>query len=208
MFALLVQGIIMGITLSLMIGPNFFQLIQISIDSSYRHALVYAYGVWLSDLLLILVAVLGVSYISAFLQNRTIILCEGYGVAVLLIIFGVNSFFAKKIVKDTTENITHKTDIVLFSKGFMVNTFNPFNVIFWITLSSHFDYTQSDSILKVIFYFSVVFIVVVLTDIGKAKLASRIRKNLTAANLLLVNKVTGALLVASGLILVFRVFYM
>ena len=130
MFALLVQGIIMGVTLSLMIGPNFFQLIQISIDSSYRHALVYAYGVWLSDLLLILVAVLGVSYISILLQNRTIVLCEGYGVAILLIIFGINSFFAKKIVKDTTENITHKTNVVLLSKGFMVNTFNPFNIIF------------------------------------------------------------------------------
>ena len=208
MFALLVQGIIMGVTLSLMIGPNFFQLIQISIDSSYRHALVYAYGVWLSDLLLILVAVLGVSYISILLQNRTIVLCEGYGVAILLIIFGINSFFAKKIVKDTTENITHKTNVVLFSKGFMVNTFNPFNIIFWITLSSHFDYTQSDSIIKVIFYFSTVFVVVVLMDVGKAKLASRIRKNLTATNLLWVNKITGVLLVASGLILVFRVFYM
>ncbi len=208
MFALLVQGIIMGITLSLMIGPNFFQLIQISIDSSYRHALVYAYGVWLSDLLLILVAVLGVSYISVLLQNRTIVLCEGYGVAALLIIFGINSFFAKKIIQDTTENITHKTNVVLFSKGFMVNTFNPFNIIFWITLSSHFDYTQSDSIIKVIFYFSTVFLVVVLMDVGKAKLASRIRKSLTATNLLWVNKITGVLLVASGLILVFRVFYM
>lgn len=208
MFALLVQGIIMGITLSLMIGPNFFQLIQISIDSSYRHALVYAYGVWLSDLLLILVAVLGVSYISIFLQNRTIVLCEGYGVAALLIIFGINSFFAKKIIQDTTENITHKTNVMLFSKGFMVNTFNPFNIIFWITLSSHFDYTQSDSIIKVIFYFSTVFLVVVLMDVGKAKLASRIRKSLTATNLLWVNKIIGVLLVASGLILVFRVFYM
>jgi threonine/homoserine/homoserine lactone efflux protein len=208
MFALFTQGILMGITLCLMIGPNFFQLIQISIDNSYRHALVYAYGVWLSDLVLIVAAVLGVSYINILLQNHTIILCEGFVVAFLLILFGVNSFFTQNVVKSNIENITHESDSVLFSKGFIVNTFNPFNIIFWITLSSHFDYTQVDSTLKVIFYFSIVFIVTVLTDIGKAKLACRIRKNMTTANLLLINKITGILLIASGLILVFRVFYM
>ena len=208
MIALFLQGIIMGITLCLMVGPNFFQLIQISIDSSYRHALVYAYGVWISDLVLILAAVLGVSYISVLLQNHTIVLCEGYGVATLLIIFGINSFFSKKIASSNVEKTINNSNLVLFSKGFVVNTFNPFNIVFWITLSTHFDYTQADSTLKVIFYFSVVFIVTVLTDIGKAKLAIRIKDNLSEKNLLLMNKTTGILLVASGLILVFRVFSM
>ena len=208
MIALFLQGIIMGITLCLMVGPNFFQLIQISIDSSYRHALVYAYGVWLSDLVLILGAVLGVSYVNAFLQNHTIILFEGYIVAILLIIFGISSFFSKKIANTNVEKNTNNSNLVLFSKGFVVNTFNPFNIIFWITLSSHFDYTQADSTLKVIFYFSIVFIVTVLTDIGKAKLAIRIKDNLSEKNLLLMNKTTGVLLVVSGLILVFRVFSM
>jgi threonine/homoserine/homoserine lactone efflux protein len=205
MFALFTQGILMGITLCLMVGPNFFQLIQISIDNSYRHALVYAYGVWVSDLVLILAAVLGVSYINILLQNHTIILCEGAIVAFLLIIFGLNSFFSKKIVENTVENITHESNAVLFSKGFIVNTFNPFNIIFWITLSSHFDYTQANSALKVVFYFSIVFLVTVLTDMGKAKLACRIKENLTSPNLLLVNKIIGILLIVSGLMLVFRI---
>lgn len=208
MITLFLQGIIMGITLCLMVGPNFFQLIQISIDSSYRHALVYAYGVWLSDLVLILAAVLGVSYVNAFLQNHTIILCEGYFVAALLIIFGISSFLSKKIASSSVKKATNNSNLVLFSKGFVVNTFNPFNIVFWITLSTHFDYTQADSTLKVIFYFSIVFIVTVLTDIGKAKLAIRIKDNLSEKNLLLMNKTTGVLLVASGLILVFRVFSM
>ena len=50
-FSIITQGILFGLTLSLMVGPAFFSLIQTSITQGFRSGSQLAMGVALSDVL-------------------------------------------------------------------------------------------------------------------------------------------------------------
>ena len=49
----LLKGIISGITISLLIGPIFFALVELTIFKGWRCGLLYVFGVLISDVILI-----------------------------------------------------------------------------------------------------------------------------------------------------------
>ena len=47
------QGILAGLWINILVGPIFFGLIQLAAERGARAGLIYAAGIWLSDILLV-----------------------------------------------------------------------------------------------------------------------------------------------------------
>ena len=60
MFAAILEGLEMGLLLSMMIGPVFFALVNTSLDHGFKQSAILAFGVFLSDLVYVLVTNFGV----------------------------------------------------------------------------------------------------------------------------------------------------
>jgi threonine/homoserine/homoserine lactone efflux protein len=86
------QGISLGLILAAMIGPAFFMLLQIAIEKNFKEAVYFACGIALSDAAYITLAIIGLSQV---LSNSAVKPIMGYAGSIMLIAFGLSSFFKK-----------------------------------------------------------------------------------------------------------------
>jgi len=195
----LFKGIISGITISFLIGPIFFALVDITISKGWKCGLSYVFGVLLSDVIIIYL-------VETILQQFTFdsIKTEiGLVGGILLIIFGVATFLAKTNIKSL--DITNvKTLVGAFAKGVTINIFNPFVTVWWITMfttvSIHYVHFSE----KFLFYFGIL-LMVFLFDLLKMRFAYFLKQKLTANNLNKVKKFVGVCLFVFGLMMIVKV---
>ena len=64
----LLKGIMLGLLLSILVGPILFALIQAGIERGFRAGAMIGLGIWISDLLFILFAYFGISYLLDILE--------------------------------------------------------------------------------------------------------------------------------------------
>ena len=84
MIQALIEGVGMGLLLSLMIGPVFFTLIQTSLEQGFRHSFILATGILFSDLIYVLITYWGVSII---INNPLLEIYLGFAGGVILTSF-------------------------------------------------------------------------------------------------------------------------
>jgi len=61
----LLNGLFFGLTLTILLGPIFFALIQTGVERGFRAGVVLGSGIWISDIIFIIAVYLGVSRIVA-----------------------------------------------------------------------------------------------------------------------------------------------
>lgn len=195
----LLKGIISGITISFLIGPIFFALVELTIFKGWRCGLFYVFGVLISDVVLIY-AVETILQQFPFEHIKTEI---GFFGGILLIIFGVATFITKADIE--VANIKKiKTLFQSFLKGVTINVFNPFVTIWWITMYTTISISYIHFSDKFLFYFGILFMVF-LFDLLKMRFAYYLKQNLTIDKLLIVKKVAGICLFFFGIIMIVKV---
>lgn len=202
------DGIKAGLALSVLVGPILFAIVQTSIEQGFRAGLTFGLGIWSSDLVYILAISYSISQLVELSQwpgmDMTISIVGG----LILLGFGVNSLlmvppqidmFRKKAVRFSSYP-------ALWLKGFLINGFNPFTVTFWILLPGIL-FTQKNLAPDEakLFCFGIL-MALVATDSVKIALAKFIRKWLKPANILLMRKVIGGILICIGTYLLLRIF--
>jgi len=194
----LIEGISMGLLLSAMIGPVFFTLIQNSIENGFRHSVVLAAGILLSDLIYVVITYYGVSLLS---QNLYFEVYLGYLGGLVLIGFGISTYFKKNNDRISSGGIpipkSKKT--TGFLKGFTINGINPFVLLFWISIAGlvnvKSDFSQSDIFL---YYFGIL-CTVFLIDLLKAFIAKQLKVFVTPIFMKRLNIAVAILLILFGL---------
>jgi threonine/homoserine/homoserine lactone efflux protein len=195
----LLKGIVSGITVSFLIGPIFFALVELTISKGWRSGLFYIFGVLISDVVLIY-AVETILIQFSFDNIKSHVGLVG---GILLIIFGMVTFFAKASTQAT--NITNiKTLFQSFLKGVTINIFNPFVTIWWITMYTTISINYISITNKIFFYFGVL-IMVFLFDLLKMRFAYYLKQHLTLNKLLIVKKVVGVCLFIFGVVMIVKV---
>lgn len=195
----LLKGIISGITVSFLIGPIFFALVDLTISKGWRSGVSYTLGVIISDVLLIYV----VETILQRVPFSSIKTHIGLFGGILLILFGIVTFFAKANFKHA--NISSiKTLFQSFLKGVTINVFNPFVTIWWITMYTSVSINYSCFTDKLLFYFGIL-LMVFLFDLLKIRFAYYLKQNLTTEKLLLVKKAAGVCLFIFGIVMIVKV---
>jgi len=201
----LLEGMILGLTLAIMLGPAMFSLIQTSIHRGLYRGILLAAGIFLSDLSLVMLCYLGAVQVIGNDRNY---LMFGIIGGVILVIFGIVTFLRKVQVTDDNNLIDVKMPgpLTFILKGFFLNFANPFVWIFWVsvmvTVSSGYG-TDSWSIKT---FFAGTLLTILLTDILKVIVASRLKRYLKPRILIMINHLVGILLVLFGIYLMIRTF--
>jgi threonine/homoserine/homoserine lactone efflux protein len=200
-----IEGSILGFTLAIMLGPAMFSLIQTSIHRGLYRGMMLAGGIFLSDLALVMMCYLGA--LQVFGNDRNYLMFGIIG-GIILVAFGIVTFLRKVHVSDTNDVIEVKKPgpLTYIFKGFFLNFANPFVWIFWVSVMVTVSTSHSGDFKAIVYFFGGTLSTILLTDILKVIVASRLKRYLKPKVLIMVNHAVGILLVIFGIYLVVRTF--
>ena len=119
----ILNGIWQGFLISILLfGPAFFKLIHTSIQDGFKKGVLLASGVFLSDLLVAILCILGV---ADFMQNPSFQKMYSLCGSVVLFLMGVKYFRHqyKAFLQSYSARVPSSKSIL---KGFWLNLVNPF----------------------------------------------------------------------------------
>lgn len=201
----LAKGIVLGLLLSIAVGPILFTIIKQSINNGVKGGLAFVAGVSLSDVSLAVAANFFTEMATSLLEKRELVGAIG---SFFLISVGIYFVFFKKIkvTEEGTQMLTfRKRDYLrLFITGFLMNVLNPLIIGFWLTTSTSF---AGDTINDRFFIFAIALAMVLVGDVLKVILANKIRKRLTLRNIQMISKLNGVILIFFGLVLLWGLLF-
>lgn len=195
----LIEGVGMGLVLSLIIGPVFFALVQNSIENGFRHSMVMALGILVSDTIYVLISYFGVSFL---IHNTAFKAGLGFAGGAIMIGFGVVGFVKKGIQRPNSGGLSVEPMPKKrkgFFKGLGLNGINPFVMLFWISVASMVQLKQRYTEGDVLLFYGGMLLIVFSTDLLKAYIARRLSKFITPTFMLYMNRAVGIILVVFGI---------
>lgn len=201
------NGILVGLALSILVGPILFSLIQRSIEQGVKAGLWVALGIWMSDVFFIIGITLGVTHIAKLVESPLFEPILGVLGGFVLIGIGAGMFISRP-----SENMGEEEGIEILSsqwrlwlEGFLINTINPFTVIFWTGLISTRSVDTNLFSTNSYLFFGAVLGTIIFTDSLKVFLAEKIRTRLKPHHILQMRKFSGAILFIFGIVMMIRV---
>ena len=214
------EGVIIGLSLALIMGfgPSFFTLIQTSISRGFKAAMFLDLGIILNDIMV--VALMMMTNVQFNIADKENIIYSGISAGIILIIFGIYTFLLspekiihisennnQKIEKMNEKFIDNPKWYVFISKGFIINIFNPFVWIFWITCVATASSNFGGNRYSMIIFFIGVFATVLFFDILKAAGAYSLKRFFTEKMMKIMNQIIGIILIIFGLYIAVRVIF-
>jgi threonine/homoserine/homoserine lactone efflux protein len=196
----ILKGLAMGLLLVISVGPVIFTIIKQSINNGKEGGFSFIIGVWVSDLVVVLLSNVFSELVTQLLDFKKPI---GIAGSVFLISMGVYYLVFKKVP-------AHPDDITLpplkasdhaqiALQGFLLNTLNPAVLAFWLTAATAIAVTHS--IKERIIIFTTTLLLNMSADVAKVTLAGKLRSKLTVKNIRLINKISGLILIIFGTVL-------
>jgi len=200
------EGVVYGLVLMLVVGPSFFYLIRVSLKKGLLRASSFAFGIMVSDLLIISAILLG---LSRFLENESYQTVASLLAGVVIMILGLRNLTARhqkeegfllQAEKEEESGFFKKLAqrigvFTFFLKGLLINGLNPFTVVLWVTVlasvTARHEYTTADFSLFTAGLLSVI----VTADILKAYFANRLSKLINPKTLQIIDKVLGIIFI-------------
>jgi threonine/homoserine/homoserine lactone efflux protein len=201
----ILEGIGMGLLLSLMVGPVFFTLITASMEQGFRYAFILALGILVSDLIYVAITFFGVSYLT---ESPIIEKGLGYVGGGILVGFGISFWRKKQTARPNSGGIPFPKakKRTAFAKGFGINGINPFVMLFWISIASMITLKTTWNNSDVISYYFGLLITVFGTDLLKAFIAGKLSHLMTPKLRMILNRGVGVLVCYFGLKMIWSTF--
>jgi threonine/homoserine/homoserine lactone efflux protein len=196
----LFEGIILGLTVAISVGPALFALLQTSIKHGIKVGIFLAGGIFVSDLALVVGFYFGA---SAIVTNPKYHLVLGIIGGIVMLVYGVYTFFKKVSLTEQVEAINEikvkkPGPLPYFFKGFVLNFANPFLWVFWITSMLAINATYGGNQKSVALFFAGSLSVILMTDILKVVLANKIKIAGNPQVKLWMNRIVGLLFMIIG----------
>ncbi|MCK5907335.1 MAG: LysE family transporter [Flavobacteriales bacterium] len=203
MLDIILFAIPLGLTLSVLVGPVFFILIQTSITKGARAALVLDIGVVLADIFYIAIAFYSSKQLLQDLEDTPSLFLIGGAV---IFVFGLSSVVKKDHIDYQGVSI-NKTDYLgLIAKGFFLNAINIGVLIFWLGAMVIAGHKLNFEPVATTVYFGTVIATYLVVDLIKIALAKEFKKKLTDELLHKVKRVIGMILMFFGIMLSMKAF--
>ena len=207
MMEAVLKGLALGFVLALSVGPIIFTIIKQSLNNGHKGGFSFVAGVWVSDILLVVLSNTLTVFVSALLEHTRVI---AFGGSAFLIAMGIYFVFFKKVAltRDSEGNETRfrKRDMArVFASGFIINTLNPGVILFW--LGNATILAVNHTLQERIIIFSVCLLINMAADIGKVMMAGKLRSKLTLRMLVIINKISGTILIGFGIVLLWGVVF-
>jgi threonine/homoserine/homoserine lactone efflux protein len=203
----ILKGLALGFVLALSVGPIIFTIIKQSLSHGHVGGFSFVGGVWLSDILLVVLSNVFTVLVAELLEYKKDIAYVG---SAFLILMGVFFVFFKKVHLANTgpgpkEKIKKREMARIFASGFLINTLNPGVIVFWLGNATVLAVTHTLD--QRIVIFSVCLLVNMSGDVGKVLMAGRLRSRMTQKNLSIINKISGTILIGFGIALAWGVIF-
>lgn len=202
------KGLAISLLLIFSVGPVIFTIIKQSVNHGRRGGFSFVAGVWLSDIIWIVLSMGFGEFVKTLMDFKIPIGIAGCG---FLIGMGIYFAFIKKIkprrLQEPVEIAGDEKSIdggqtnyfAIFSSGFLINTLNPAVISFWVIMAASLSAIYSFNHQVIIF--STCLGINMLADVGKVLGAGVLGKKLSDRNILLINKISGFLYLAFGIII-------
>ncbi len=202
-FLLVVEGIILGISVSAPLGPIGVLCIQRTLNKGRNFGLVSGLGATLADTFYAVLAAFGISFVVLDAHNYVFRIVGG----AILIIVGIKMFFTNPIVQ-IRKPTGRKSYLGFFASTFFLTLTNPLTIVFFAAsfatlgmnkYSGHPAYlilmVVSVSLGALIWWFSLIFTV------------NAFRKKFRLRNLWWINKISGLLIALLAIISIILLFF-
>ncbi|KAA9041951.1 lysine transporter LysE [Ginsengibacter hankyongi] len=202
----ILKGLAMGLLLVISVGPVIFTIIKQSINNGKEGGFSFVIGVWVSDLLLVVLSNVFSEIVTRLLDFKKPIGITG---SLFLIAMGVHYLFFKKVPlhpEDVSLPPLKASDHAKIAiQGFLLNTLNPAVIAFWLTAATAIAVTHT--VKERIIIFTTTLLINMSADVAKVKLAGKLRSKLTVHNIRLINKISGLILLIFGTVLLLGVLF-
>jgi threonine/homoserine/homoserine lactone efflux protein len=202
----IVKGFLMGLLLVISVGPVIFTIIKQSINNGKEGGFSFVAGVWVSDLVWVLLSNLFSEFVTTLLDFKKPI---GVAGSAFLISMGIFYLFFKKVhihPQDISMPPLQRSDHAKIAlQGFLVNTLNPGVMVFWLTSVTAIAITHT--IRERIIIFGTCLLINMAADVGKVTLAGKLRSKLTIHNIRVINRISGFILLCFGTALLIGVLF-
>jgi threonine/homoserine/homoserine lactone efflux protein len=209
-----IKGLAISLLLIFSVGPVIFTVIKQSINHGRRGGFSFIIGVWISDLIWVVLSNGFSEAIKTLLDFKIPI---GIAGCIFLIGMGIYFAFIKKIeprqlqepvilAGDVYTPTGRKTNyFAIMSSGFIINTLNPAVISFWVIMAA--SLASVYSLYDRVIIFATCLGVNVLADIGKVMGAGYIGKRLSDRVILIINRVSGVLYLIFGFVILAGIIY-
>ena len=200
------DGLIAGLWLSVLVGPLVVIIVQNTLKKGIKHGMLTVAGIWVSDLLYILISYKLLSRITAL--ERSSFFTESIGLfgGILVTIIGLGILLnqTKELDFDQPIQSNKKDALKSFLQGFSVNTFNPFTITFWTGAVSSSIAHKGWEVMDHYLFLGTILIVIIITDSLKVNFANYIKQHISTALINRVNKIAGIIIVICGIYLILK----
>ncbi len=214
MFNAFLKGLAISLLLIFSVGPVIFTIIKQTINHGRRGGFSFIVGVWISDLIWVVLSNGFSEAIKTLLDFKIPI---GIGGCAFLIGMGIYFAFIKKIEpRKKQEPVEIAGDVytptgkqtnyfAIMTSGFIINTLNPAVISFWVIMAASLAsvYSFYDRII----IFTTCLGVNMMADVGKVMGAGYIGKKLSDRVILIINRVSGVLYLIFGFAILAGIIY-
>ena len=199
MLAPILKGLLLGLILSISLGPVIFAILKQSLTNGRKAGYIFVAGVSTSDVGLLLIANLFTSIFLLVLDHKAFIAMAGAG---FLLLMGLYTLLFKKINMDSNiigeEKVLRKREYLgIYISGFLMNTLNPSVFIFWFAWTAAIGASAAETLNPMqykLIVFGTCLVFLLLSDLLKVALASKLRPTLTEKNLIWINRLSAIII--------------
>jgi len=193
--SLFVQGIIIGLTLAVPVGPLALICIQRTVTEGRLHGIFSGIGVATADSFYAAVTFLGLTFISGLIIAQQYLF--RFLAGVVLILLGIRVFLS--IPSAISANTEHETYLKDYLSMVALAIANPLTLVFFLVILPGYgvviygiDSLSAAEFVAGVFFGSTVWWIVLCGSIGS------VRSRISTANLALINRVSGLLISCFG----------
>ncbi|MBO7337446.1 MAG: LysE family translocator [Paludibacteraceae bacterium] len=190
---IVLTGILLGIFISIPVGPIAVLCIQRTLDRGKYHGWITGLGASLSDVLYSTLAVYGLSFVVDFIQTHQFFI-EIIG-AVVIFLFGYFLFRSNPSVNLTANREKKESYLQDFVTAFAITISNPLIIFLFIPLFAQFDFVTAEaSIDKIAIAMFAVFVGGALWWFALTSVVNLFRRKINVRGLGLINRISGGIL--------------
>jgi threonine/homoserine/homoserine lactone efflux protein len=193
MFEAIFKGVFLGFGLSLMTGTTFVALFNIALYKGFKPAILFTFGVFISDLTIFLAVFLGFANFYQDPKIRSVFSILG---GILILLYGIRLLIKPEVKQNHENNIQSLWSYAI--KGIVINLLNPLVFVFWLGISTVISQTS-----KPLFTSISALLTMLIVDIFKSYFISKFGNNIKPQLIHWLNIISASILILIGLRLLF-----
>lgn len=199
MIAPIIKGLLLGLILSISIGPVIFAILKQSLTNGHKAGYAFVAGVSASDITLLIICNVFTALFTLVLSHKAIIAMVGAG---FLLLMGLYTLLFKKIklesfTDDKDKNLRKRDLLGIFISGYLMNSLNPGVFLFWFAwtaaIGAEAVETNQPLVYKLL-VFGTCLSFVLVSDLIKVVLAGTLRPRLTEKTMIWINRLSGIII--------------